>query len=179
MPNSNLPSISIAEFTKDFLTEIIRYKTCWDQRDEVNKKAQLTYLHDYLKSPELNAKTILLENEYIDRHYLEDYAEYYVRCFSSHPRKCARVHFFSEKFDEDSFLNAITQNDESFLGNIQKKYLGFLVIRPIPHTFLAKVCLKPNITNSDSYRIITKKQNITLYGYIRFSALAKKGFKVR
>ncbi|MGZ4161897.1 MAG: hypothetical protein ACXVNF_14020, partial [Neobacillus sp.] len=167
MPNNNLSSISVSEYSKNYLVEIIRLKTGWDQRHEVAGKAQLNYLCEYLDSAEISAKTILLENEYIDRHYLEDYTEYYARCFASHPRKCSRVHFFSERFEEQDFLEAITQNKISFLEHIQDTYIGFFVIRPIPHTFLAKVCLKPykRTSSNDVYRLITKKQEVSLYGY--------------
>ena len=54
------------------------------------------YFEEYFG--ELKAKTILVENCYIDRDYLEDFSAYYVRCFASYKRLCTRLHFFWELY---------------------------------------------------------------------------------
>lgn len=42
----------------------------------------------------IGAKTIIVENDYIDRDFLEDYSGYYARCFHDYQRSCTRLHFF-------------------------------------------------------------------------------------
>lgn len=44
---------------------------------QITDREQLRYLLAYLSSREIGAKTVVVESEYIDRHFLEDYAEYY------------------------------------------------------------------------------------------------------
>lgn len=167
MPQSNLSPVSVVPYSKDYLVEIVRHKTGWDQRSEVSDKTQLTYLCNYLAVDHINAKMVIVEDEYVDRHYLEDYSEYYARCFPSHPRKCTRVHFFSSTFSEDEFNDALANNDEKFIkSTLNESYLGFAVIRPIPHTFLAKLCIKPyDAIVSDGWsNLITKKHHASLFG---------------
>lgn len=166
MPHNDLSPISVTKYSKDFLIDLVRYKTGWDQRNEVSDKTQLTYLCSYLEVDHIAAKTIVVESEYVDRHYLEDYAEYYARCFASHPRKCTRVHFFSIDFDEYDFTDALAKNETKFIQKLSENYIGFAVIRPIPHTFLAKVCIKPYaaLLENQEYKLITKEHCVSLFG---------------
>lgn len=174
MPQSDLSPLTIVSYSRDFLIELVRLKTGWDERNEVSDKIQLNYLCGYLEDclpkdeteTNVSTKTILVEDEYIDRHYLEDYSEYYARCFSSHPKKCTRVHFFSCDFEEHQFREALTNGDKTFLSSLSDAYIGFVVIRPIPHTFLAKVCVRPyqELINNDNYKLITREHRVSLFG---------------
>jgi len=167
MTHNDLSPVSVAPYTKDYLIELIRYKTGWDQRSEVTDKIQLNYLCNYLENSSPEPKTIIVEDKYVDRHYLEDYSEYYARCFTAHPRMCTRVHFFSFGFEEDEFLLALSEKEKDFELKLLESYIGFVVIRPIPHTFLAKVCIKPNnesCNDKGSYKLVTKKHRVSLFG---------------
>lgn len=167
MPYSDISPFAVVSYDKSYLVELIRHKTGWNQRGEVYGKAQLNYIDQYLANIGSQSMTMVIEYEYIDRNYLEDYSEYYARCFSSHPRSCARVHFFSFDFGEDQFLNAIRSNDLRFLKKLQQEYVGFAVLRPIPKTCIAKLCLKPYAGQSgggNQFKVITKKIEVTLFG---------------
>lgn len=61
----------------------------------VRQKPQIQYLDNYLLSQNEPAKTVVIEYEYIERSFLEDYAAYYSRCFHKYPKTCSRLHFFS------------------------------------------------------------------------------------
>jgi len=170
MPSTDLSPFSVVPYSRDYLVEFVRFKTGWDRRSEVSKKQQLTYLCNYLEVDHIDAKTIVVENEYIDRHYLEDYSEYYARCFPSHPRQCSRLHFFRSEFSESQFLTALGSNDRAFGEHFLSgpSYLGFAVIRPIPHTILARVCLRPYSAFNNhprDYRVITRKNEVSLFGF--------------
>jgi hypothetical protein len=143
MPHATLAPISVISYTRDYVIEFVRYITGWSERAEVSNKTQLQYICSYLESDHIGCKTLVVESDYIDRHYLEDYAEYYARCFPSHPRKCSRLHFFSSEFDEVLFNQMLSGEDGDLASLLQSSYLGFAVIRPIPHTVLARVCLVP------------------------------------
>lgn len=166
MTSSDISPLTVVKYTQDFLVSLIRYFTGSAQRSEILIKPQLTYLCNYLEVDHINAKTIVVENEYIDRHYLEDYSEYYARCFASHPRKCVRVHFFSNEFTEGDFTSSLVNNESTFISNLQNNYIGFAVIRPIPHTFLAKLCIKPygRLLEEEGYKVIKRVNKVSLFG---------------
>lgn len=161
-----LSPIAVVKYSRAYLHDLVRHLTGWDQRSEVSDKVQLNYLCSYLEVDHISAKTIVLESEYVDRHYLEDYSEYYARCFPSHPRKCARLHFFSHTFSEPDFISALESNDSNFAEKLSKHYLGYVVVRPIPHTFLAKVCLIRyfELSKNKKCKLIAIPNEVSLFG---------------
>lgn len=164
MTYTKLFPVAVAEYSAGLIADTIRHTTGWTQRSEVLDKAHLTYLDRYVRK--LKAKTIVVENEYIDRHYIEDYAEYYARCFHQHPRTCARIHFFQDEFTEADFVDAITGNNDALLANIQapKHYIGFVVLRPIPKTCIARMCLRPYDLDEEQVKLVENGVTISLFG---------------
>lgn len=132
MSYPDLSPIAVVPYNKDYVVDFIRYKTDWDQRSEVFDKAQISYLDQYLLVNGTPAQTIVVENEYIDRHYLEDYAEYYARCFPDHPKLCSRLHFFAYDFKEHEFMESLANPSSPLIQELHKNYIGFVVIRPMP-----------------------------------------------
>ncbi len=107
---------------------------------EIKAKLHALYFREYFGR--IGAKTIVVENEYVDRDYLEDYAEYYVRCFQEYPRKCTRLHFFKVAFSSEDFSNCLLGNGDSLsLELLQTNYLGFIVLKPLPRTIIGRTCL--------------------------------------
>lgn len=165
--------ITVSKYEPAILIDVIRHITGTTERSEISVKGQVDYLCKYLDEKEhVNAKTILVENEYVDRYYLEDYSRYYSRCFNHVPKKCARIHFFSNEFNELAFTKALESNDQATISLLQQSYLGFVVIRPIPDTFIGRLCLKPykslikttHQKSSSEYKLITTKQKAHLFG---------------
>jgi len=60
-----------------------------------------SYLLRYLGY--LNANTVVIEEDYIDKDYLIDYANYYARSFKDYKKKTTRLHFFTNCFSENDF----------------------------------------------------------------------------
>ena len=110
MTNHDISPLTVADYSNNFIIETVRHFTGWNERGEVSEKAQLKYLFGYLSSNHVLAKTVLVENEYIDRNFLEDYSRYYARCFDTYSKTCARIHFFKNPFTEHEFINAITSD---------------------------------------------------------------------
>lgn len=166
MPHSTLPPLSVVKFNPDYIIDFVRYITGWNERDEVYSKTQLKYICNYLKVDHINCQTIVVESDYVDRHYLEDYAEYYARCFPGHPKKCSRLHFFSEKFSDTDFRRCLSGQNPNLNEVLKGSYLGFAVIRPIPHTVFARVCLKPYsaLLSDPAKRVLTRKVDVSLFG---------------
>lgn len=105
---------------------------------------------------------IIIENDYIDHHYLEDYAQYFVRCFRKYSRDCSRIHFFDcDTLDALSFRELLNNEaGELSVEKMQNGYLGNVVVRPLPNTFLAKVCLRPykEFKENSECRVLLKKE---------------------
>lgn len=168
---SDFPPFIVRSYNSEAVESFVREFTDGDARGEIFEKGQIRYLKGYLQEDRLNAKTVVFETDYVDRTYLEDYTEYYATCFRRHPRHCARIHFFSSQFDSRQFLAAISNMDSTErelltgLKSDRNPYLGFIVIRPIPSTFFAKVCLRPFEPRSQAVRkVITKNYTASLFG---------------
>lgn len=109
--------------------------------------------------------TIVVENDYVDVHFIEDFCGHYGRCFVSYNRKCVRLHFFNKCFSEDDFQNTLIS--ESDANQVQEKlgeYLGYIVLRPIPASIFAKVCLSSPADVSAFSKIIRKSYHVHLCG---------------
>jgi hypothetical protein len=137
----------------------------------------------------LCAKTMVIESGYVDQHYLEDFASYYAKSFQETPKSCVRIHFFSPvdlKPDPDQIKvkeKKADQTVESFtlpelrqgllneekLKKCREKYLGYIVIRPIPNEYLAKICLAcvPSVNQQplQNKRVITRSVPVSLLGH--------------
>lgn len=134
---------------------------------QIKQKPQITYIDNYLRFfNDEKSIHIVYENEYIEQHYIEDYSEYFSRCFHDYKRTCSRIHFFAfeKNIDFCNELNSALNNKESEVNS--SNYIGFIVIRPIPYTFLAKICFRTH--SFDENRIekfrIKKKYEISLFG---------------
>lgn len=161
---NNLAPFEVAPYSADYITNVIRYVTRWSSRGEVLDKAHIAYLKNYLNK--LQVRTVVFESEYIDRHYLEDYSEYYARCFQSIPKTCARLHFFTTEFSEEQFANALNESDSKFIETSIKaggSYAGFVVIRPLPVTCIARMCLSP-YELGDKAHILKEDITVSLFG---------------
>ena len=164
MTRTKLYPVTVTKYDVGNVADAIRHVTGWEQRSEVLDKTHLTYLDRYVNK--LDVKTMVIENEYIDRHYIEDYAEYYARCFHQHPRTCSRIHFFRNEFKEADFIGAVSGTNAELISNLQngENYLGFVVLRPIPKTCIARMCLRPYEFNGTTVRIQKSKQWVSLFG---------------
>lgn len=129
--------------------------------DAIKRKSHFTYLKKYLVA--LNAKTIVIEDEYISKDFLHDYASYYSLCFHTYPKFCKRVHFFSLEFDESLFNKMLEGSNTSI--DIPGSYLGFIVVKPIPYTIIGFTLLKV-YSNSPTTRQFwgAKKYDVHLFG---------------
>jgi hypothetical protein len=110
---------------------------------------QLTYLGRYLA--QLDCKSVVVEDHYVDRDYIGDVALFYSRSLRAYPNYCYRLHFFTEQFDEQRWRSLVTETEaakrKEGLRLLQRSYLGFSVVRPLAgapigrtvlHTFPAR-----------------------------------------
>ncbi|MGC4129230.1 MAG: hypothetical protein QM564_06650 [Bergeyella sp.] len=121
----------------------------------------------------LEADVFLIEDNYVDKDYLEDYTSFYARCHYPYHRFCKRIHFFKKKgnfFLTDDllkklFYKRLTQKAKE---NIQQSYIGFIVLKPSKNDnfIVGRTCLAHY--NEDSKRnrkyYATREYSANLYG---------------
>lgn len=90
---------------------------------------QGNYIYNYLSA--LSAKTVVVEEGYIDKDYLIDYAKFYARSFNIDEKSTTRFHFFSETFSNYDFQKILVGGVKSEFEKLNNSYLGFAVIKPI------------------------------------------------
>ncbi|MDD3482355.1 C39 family peptidase [Azovibrio restrictus] len=134
------------KFTKQTLSNLIKESFGADFPFVFDKK-QIDYIVRYLE--DLGAKSVVLEKNYLDKDFLEDHSRYYVKCYNNHGHRCARLHFFAKESVGheyiDSLLGKGIYKNSKFTKNyiaLRDSYLGFVVIKPLPKTFIGKTCLK-------------------------------------
>ncbi len=102
---------------------------------------QVTYLGVYLSS--LGCKSVVSESHYIDRDYIHDMALFYSRSLRCYPNFCQRLHFFTEDFDLEAWKRMVTDtgNYDEKTQFLQKAYLGYCVVRPLPGSPIGRTVL--------------------------------------
>ena len=134
--------IRVRKYSKVNLLKLFEENRRTTSKEMITKKTHFEYFNAYLKSKYMRAKTIVVENDYIDRDFLEDFSAYYVRCFSNYSRMCIRLHFFSNQFLQAEFDSFLVKYDPEFEKVLKSNYLGFIVLKPLPQTIVGRTCLK-------------------------------------
>lgn len=152
----------LAYDVNSFLDCLVSYSGA--TKEDIGAKIQKTYFQDYFNA--LDAKTLVIETEYIDHDFLEDYSAYYVRCFQPPGRNTARFHFFSTAFDANEF-SALLSGATTAITTEQLKegYLGFVVVKPLPRTIIGRTCLKtyPSDNGRRNFPIL-RNYKVSLFG---------------
>lgn len=120
------------------------------------------YFKEYFEH--LKTRTIVVENNYVDQHFLDDYAAYYVGCFHGYERMCRRIHFFDLAFSESDFSRLIERNGGKLSAEkLRESYQGFVVVKPLPTTLIGRTCLK-TYKGAERHYPITKTYRANLFG---------------
>lgn len=138
-----MDSLRVVPYSIDAFSDLLT--TSGSSTDLIGAKSHLDYFEEYFSHPKgVGAKTIIVEKNYVDRDFLEDYAAYYVRCFHRYEHRCLRLHFFTSEFTQDDLGSFLKGNASPLTPSfLQKSYLGFLVIKPLPKTVIGRTCLRP------------------------------------
>lgn len=156
-------SFEVYEYSITLLERLIAEKSRKNSPAVIAKKLHRFYFEGYFK--EIKARTIVVENNYVDHDYLEDFAAYYVRCFHPYERRCARLHFFEISFKQNEFTEILKGHaDESICKKVQDAYLGFVVVKPLPKTVVGRTCLRTYPTENRRHYPITRSYSANLFG---------------
>jgi hypothetical protein len=108
---------------------------------------QIDYLARYCKR--LGAQTVVREEHYIDRHFLDEHALYYCRNFHPPPSHVRRFHLFARAFTETDLSALFASRAElprraaaRMEQALSQDYLGFISIRPIPAAPVGRTVLR-------------------------------------
>jgi hypothetical protein len=146
--------------------------TFLEGNSKLGRTPQSDFLRNYLT--ELNAESIVVEDQYIDKDYLIDYCNFHARSFNDYGKYTTRLHFFSKKFTQEEFETKFLTTD--FQIELQDSYLGFVVVKPIDykceHNFIGRTILKtydPKTYNKETKRkemrhYTTFEYPVSLYG---------------
>lgn len=139
---SELPSNLYLVSNDSFKSVLGTYLTHENKSHRVLNKPQINFIEDHLHA--LGAKTIVVETGYIDHDFVEDYSFYYSRCFRSYKPRCARFHCFEKKYDKEFIESVILDEDSNSENELNKSYLGFVIIRPLVDTIIGRTCMIPS-----------------------------------
>jgi hypothetical protein len=110
--------------------------------EAIDRKFHSEYFEHYFDA--LDAKTIVIENGYIDRDYLDDYAGYYVRCFRNYPKTCTRLHFFDISFECREFEDLLKGKNSGLATTLRSSIHP--KISGLPRTGPGSCCLRHKCT---------------------------------
>ncbi|EPH0543204.1 hypothetical protein N1I02_003167 [Serratia marcescens] len=154
----------ICEFEKQTLTNLVKESFKTEFPDIFHKK-QIEYIYRYLK--DADCKTVILEYDYIDKDYLDDYARYYVKGFNNSGYRSARLHFFSMEFDHSDIEGYLYEGISiERQERLQLSYLGFMIVKPLPKTFIGRTCLRvyPEINSGIHKKCLSRDYTVDLFG---------------
>lgn len=146
-----------------------------DILSKIGNSDQAKYLESYLRRPEVDSRVIVEEKEYIDKDFLIDFSNFYVRSFRFKDKYTTRYHIFGEVFSDKQFTQALESNDIPFFDFLRKNYHGFIVVKPILDKFgepyIGRTLLKtypeivdPENKTSETRVFLKQKYNVSLFG---------------
>jgi len=134
--------------------------------ETLKQRGNACYFEDYLKH--LDVVSMIQEIEYVDSDYMNDFAAYYAKCFSSFSKFTRRIHFFAIQIGRDEFSTALSDPASPLRQRLHDDpdlYLGFIVVKPLPRTFIGKTCLRPYPEEKGRrYYPIMKQYKANLFG---------------
>jgi len=80
-----------------------------------------------------------IESKYVDKLYRDEYYHYYSSKLEEYKRDCIRLSFFETGISSDDFYSA------EGVANLQKRFFGFLVLRPTAPKVIGRNALRPDI----------------------------------
>lgn len=129
----------------------------------VERKLHMRYFDNYFAA--LKAKTILIEKQYIDKGYLDDFSAYYVRRFANYEKNCRRLHFFACSFNTAEFGEMLsTPLRSTEIDRLKRFYLGFIVLKPLPATPFGRTCLTVYPNGLERFYPIVHTYRVNLFG---------------
>lgn len=95
-------------------------------------------------------RSIIIERNYIDKDYKDEFAHFYSLTLKPHKGVCTRLHFFSCK---------LSGSDFSRLGSLNEHYIGYCIVRPTSGFRVSRTVIRPFEEGiGNSYFVLCKAQ---------------------
>lgn len=167
--NANLIStlkigeLKIFPYSDNYISDIISYYSSISI-EALSSNSIITYLKEYLQI--LSVSTIVIEENYKDKEYLESYLHFYYNCLRNYKKYCVRLHFFKENISIDTFaaLLSTKKSENLTLNKLKQCYVGFVVIKPLPHSPIGTTCLTIPSSKEFKRQFLMKSYPISLFG---------------
>lgn len=147
------------------LSDVVFPFTSICSRNYLGKSDPADYILHYLA--DLDAETCVIEDNYIDKDFMIDFQLFYCRSFENIDKTTKRIHFFSKKFSAD-FLEECLYNNTKFSNDeLNKSYLGFIVVKPIKNMDRAPIIgrtLLKTYPIRDGRHFVTGSYSASLFG---------------
>lgn len=96
---------------------------------------------------QLGTKTVVVEKEYVDSDFLDEFRVHYSRHFRDYERFCIRIHFFAHSF---------TKGNLPYLNLFKQDYLGLSIVRPTLSFCTGRTILRSPKHDGDSTYTLCK-----------------------
>jgi hypothetical protein len=165
VPRPRLPDNAVrAEFfDEQAFLRLVHEESC--ASENADSQPQAEYLARYLTS--LGATCLVVEHHYMDRHYMDEFSAYYSRCFLPPKSVCVRFHAFKnlEEGEFETYLNRAASGDLALVRKeLNERYLGFIVVRPIPSAPIGRTVLRHFEETAERKFPVTVKYTVHLLG---------------
>jgi hypothetical protein len=147
--SAHLPSVTWSDFAGG-LVDLVKYeRPTFYSADAATR--QLIYVEKFALG--LGAKSVAVEERYVDRDFVDDHSAYYSKSLQPYTGFCHRVHFFSTTAEatrqgmRELVGNCLSKEDDHYRSACRQfsneYYLGFCVVRPLPGSPVGRTVLKP------------------------------------
>ncbi|MGA9795497.1 MAG: hypothetical protein WBQ17_08165, partial [Rhizomicrobium sp.] len=90
---------------------------------------------------EARAVSAIIEHEYLDQDFTEEFSKFYSKLFRRHTKVCRRFHFFSADVAPILKLQDPQKLSEELQNTASDHYLGFIVVRPVIHAPIGRTVI--------------------------------------
>ena len=131
---------------------------------------RLRFLAEYLIASGFKTGLVVHEKPYLSQSFLKDYSRFYAESFAPYQKYCSRVHVFANCCDAE-FEEWIQSETPESLNNLQERYLGYTVLKPLVNSLLGPTVLNL-IGGSDlicncghSYPVNIQGRKLTVFSF--------------
>lgn len=112
---------------------------------------------------------VIIEEDYIDKDYLDEFSLFYSTTFKTYGRFCTRLHFFKGDLIKSLGISGGSGKIEDLTAvdrnTLQNAYLGFMIIRPIEKNKLGRTVIRPYIKNDNEEFVLSRTScEVNLHG---------------
>lgn len=105
---------------------------------------------------DLGCRTVVIENRYVDADYSSEYSAFWSLRFTDPPSFARRLHFFGSD---------ISAKDVHCVDPETCDYLGYVILRPVPHAPVGRALLRPPPALINANAVLTEvDDNVSFFG---------------